>query len=161
MNNKTDVIKAALTVLCKCKGHPFNCYNHPNNCGCNEQLSVGKPKGGYCIKCNTVWVEPGVCNCNIVSYKNISVFEKEVWNAAIEAAANLMGIATTEYYKIRKLKKMSVEQLNLVNGPMSLTFTSSNDKVLLIISSYVTLGGMKLDRNEAHLLMLWLQEHLK
>lgn len=21
---------------CECKGHPFECYNHPKNCPCNE-----------------------------------------------------------------------------------------------------------------------------
>lgn len=24
------------TPLCECKGHPFNCYNHPRDCGCTQ-----------------------------------------------------------------------------------------------------------------------------
>lgn len=71
-------------------------------------LSMGKPKGGYCPMCDTVWVEPGICNCSTqdrLHRDTTNVYKTEVWNAAIEAAADLMGIATTEYYKIRKLKK--------------------------------------------------------
>lgn len=85
MTNKPDVIKAA--------------------------LSVGKFKGGYCSKCNTVWAKPGVCNCDPLLKKHetaINVYAKEIWNKAIETAAKCAQskgcmFSTTE--AIRKLKK--------------------------------------------------------
>lgn len=99
---KPDVIKAVFDK-CKCKGHPFNCYNHPYSCGCNEPQSVGifdtsdanlgQTKKGYAIP-------------------NNSVYAKEIWNTAIEAAAELvqneLGEPDDTFWivnDIRKLKK--------------------------------------------------------
>lgn len=62
---KPDVIKAAFN--CRCKGHPFNCYNHPYDCGCTEKaaLSVGKQE---------------------------SVLYKEIYNEAIEEVAKYLEL---------------------------------------------------------------------
>jgi hypothetical protein len=30
------------TVKCPCKGHPFKCFNHPNDCGCSTQGEESK-----------------------------------------------------------------------------------------------------------------------
>lgn len=75
-------------------------------------LSVGKLKGGYCPMCDTVWCEPGVCNCSIqdrLHRDTMNVYKTEVWNAAIEAAAELFPYGEWEEIdnanKIRKLKK--------------------------------------------------------
>lgn len=55
--------------------------------------------GGYCPRCDTLWASPGVCRCKIDKSKmseedklywskyTPSVFETEIWNKAIEAAA--------------------------------------------------------------------------
>lgn len=104
MTNKPDVIKAALSVgKCDCDvgmcTHRINCRN--------------KSKGGYCSRCDTVWAEPGVCNCDPLLLKHetaISVYEREVWNNAIEAAAilsdnNVKDSAIGFGDKIRELKK--------------------------------------------------------
>lgn len=59
--------------------------------------------GGYCPKCDTVWAAPGKCKCVDAEPKQF----KEIWNAAIEAAAQ--SIDNSSYWldgnEIRKLKK--------------------------------------------------------
>lgn len=85
-------------MACECKGHPFNCYDHPNDCGCTQPKpdSVG-------IDINPLLNGAG----------SDSVLAKEIWNAAIEAAAVKINyeLGTDElntYYierEIRKLKK--------------------------------------------------------
>lgn len=57
---------------------------------------------------------------------------------------------------------MSVEQLNLKEGNKIFIARRGIDGcVTLDISNGLTFNQFGLDRSQAHLLMLWLQEHLK
>ena len=61
--------------------------------------------GGYCPKCDTVWASSGRCRCDPLLAKHetaLNVYAKEIWNAAIEAAANVSEINSAA--NIRKLK---------------------------------------------------------
>lgn len=121
----------------------------------DDSLSdVHKIKGGYCVRCDTVWCAPGICNCKPLCRCHLmdnscevhhksdtdsvgtqklegdkidkskmseadklywskytpSVFEVEVWNKAIDAAADKASEHKVgPYYfisnEIRKLKK--------------------------------------------------------
>ena len=53
---------------------------------------------------------------------------------------------------------MSMEQLSFDNGYIVVKFIDDNS---LIIKIDVPCAVAKLDRNQAHLLKLWLEEHLK
>ena len=56
---------------------------------------------------------------------------------------------------------MSVEKLVLGESPIKLEVAHGNSKIYLTLIDHKVLGGIVLDRNQAHLLMLYLQEHLK
>lgn len=74
-------------------------------------IDISKPKeyGGYCPRCDTVWVSPGKCRCEKnnknVEIKNVPVeISNDIWNAAIEAA--LYEIDDGELYcAVERLKK--------------------------------------------------------
>ena len=111
---------------CDCKGHPFNCYDHPNDCGCNadeqyrnmkrtvdgskvESTTQQKPKPdsvgktGRQIMLETM---PHVIKPLLDGSGSDSVLAKEIWNAAIEAAYLIADDMLTEVAEeIRKLKK--------------------------------------------------------
>ncbi len=117
-------------MKCECKGHPFNCYDHPNDCGCTEpkpdsveitddQVAYAKELAeatrqrwkdhadsvGITVKgsCGIIhqtfkdWQNCDMCktidennkNGNTLS-SNENVYSKSIWNAAIEAAANVV-----------------------------------------------------------------------
>lgn len=63
--------------------------------------------GGYCPKCDTVWVAPGRCNCSNKNKIN-NVYAREVWNEAIETVAKFcdeMGEEARVSENIKGLKK--------------------------------------------------------
>jgi len=67
-------------------------------------------EGGYCSSCNTVWASPGICRCDPLLNKHetaISVYEREIWNAAIEAAMKRLTIVSGIVFAniIKDLKK--------------------------------------------------------
>lgn len=82
-------------------------------------MDISKPKdGGYCPMCDTVWASPGKCKCEPLSdkpsvlfpnLKNTEELKKEVWNAAIEAAAKEIEskshICLPLIIRVRGLKK--------------------------------------------------------
>lgn len=84
-----------------------SCYN------CNKEFNqvleeLKMIDGSYCRAFTTVWTAPGVCNCN-ASDRNISVFEREVWNTAIETVIktliNKTHVSNEVKIIIRSLKK--------------------------------------------------------
>lgn len=86
-----------------------------------------------------------------------NVYAREVWNAAIEAAARCVHLSL-DAEQIRKLKKMSVEEeLNFDNGWVIVRFIEDGP---LIIKLDVPCAVASLDLSQAHLLMLYLQKHL-
>ena len=55
---------------------------------------------------------------------------------------------------------MSSKELRLINGDKHLNIINDKDKFkLMVFGRFV--NGIELDRNQAHLLKLWLEEHLK
>lgn len=64
-------------------------------------------KGGYCSKCDTVWCEPGRCDCDPLLAEHetaLNVYAIEIWNEAIEAAILIMD-NDTDRNNLRSLKK--------------------------------------------------------
>lgn len=121
--SQDEMMKAANDYAAKCAAlkEPVNKYNEkqkeyfqceicnqpdPNiNLVCQNCKGMVHPKhemkrGGYCSKCDTVWCAPGKCRCVGISE---NVYEREVWNRAIEAAAEVAEINSAA--DIRKLKK--------------------------------------------------------
>lgn len=56
---------------------------------------------------------------------------------------------------------MSVKELVLGNSPLKLRVTKVNEQIFIEMRDIKAIGAVALDRNQAHLLMLYLQEHLK
>lgn len=56
---------------------------------------------------------------------------------------------------------MSVDQLVLGDSPIKLKISSKSDKIYITLADEKTIGGIVLNRNQADLLKLYLQEHLK
>jgi Zn-finger nucleic acid-binding protein len=98
---------------------------HPDNNGCPYCKALGlmvekkSNTGGYCPKCDTVWASPGKCDCETFdssdanmgktkkgyAVPNDSVYTKEIWNASIEAAADMAKYNAVTAEEIRSLKK--------------------------------------------------------
>lgn len=56
---------------------------------------------------------------------------------------------------------MSVEKLILGESPIKIELVCKNEKFYATLFDKKVIGGIVLDRNQAHLLYLFLQEHLK
>lgn len=56
---------------------------------------------------------------------------------------------------------MSVKELLLGNSPLKLRVIKANDQIFIEMRDIKAIGAVALDRDQAHLLMLFLQEHLK
>lgn len=56
---------------------------------------------------------------------------------------------------------MSVKKLNLTTSSADMHVMTEDNKIRIQVVSLDGLAVMMLNRNQAHLLMLWLQEHLK
>jgi len=55
---------------------------------------------------------------------------------------------------------MSSKELKLINGDKRLNISHDKDKFKLIVFGRFAIG-IELDRNQAHLLKLWLEDNLK
>ena len=55
---------------------------------------------------------------------------------------------------------MSVEELKLTTRPADMSAKIEDDKIVIQVVDLDGLTRIQLDRNQAHLLKLWLEEHL-
>lgn len=56
---------------------------------------------------------------------------------------------------------MSVKELDFTTNPADMHVSIEDDKIRVQVVDLDGLAVMMLDRSQAYLLMLWLQEHLK
>ncbi len=112
----------------------FDCKNASSNLAAvankeRVERMTEDETGGYCPKCDTVWAVPGRCRCEPakpiddivgmnkfddfdrakVGYDKMDAYDRNLWNAAIEAAALICYDGAVGYpvtaVLIRKLKK--------------------------------------------------------
>lgn len=84
----------------------------------------------------------------------------KAWNAAIDECLKInaqFGNPVSREENLRRLKKMSVKELKFDNGYFTIN-QQLPDRFVFKID--VPCAVAVLDRNQAHLLMLYLQEHL-